>query len=299
MNYRILNGEKTNMRSVLLTLKIRYYTNLLFYLLTFFYGNLLMLYGNGREIGIKFGILVLLLHTLLMLCLGIQGEGIVRQAAPFNDRFYKRYRILFFMQILLYCFIGAVAQTQFSGIRVKSTALYLLEIICLFLSITLQKKILWEYNRISREENVVSEIEKFREISHKESKIDGIQLRKRFYYFIAYVLIAERFFEAILKSWILCILFLISSGYLLYKLFWEGIKELMPKPVKYYIAVVTIIIIGLITLKLNLEGIIKISLLNHRHIQEYYMVFVFFYLPLAIYGSKVVGLISKKTEWIK
>ena len=93
---------------------------------------------------------------------------------------------------------------------------------------------------------------------------------------------------------------MVFNIFVLWKLHWIGIKELVKSKYVYFAVVSVISSLGIVLLKLIYDKAIVLSIFQDRDEQEYLMILVLFFLPLIYYGNKLsMAYMNKKNEWVE
>lgn len=287
--------------SIKLTLEIRYWSSIIFFICVCIYGYMLIyLYGN-EGIKSRYGVYILLLHTILVLCFMIVSSGVIKYADPINFINQKRYICVVVLEGIQYILAAILAKNnnivdkQYAAIGyvVISTIIFGAICACHLKSIN-QYEIILENEGISR---IVSE---FEGAVKRGEDVDIEKNFKGFIQFMCYMIGMTVFYKYTLHSWILTGLFAILNSYALWKFHWNGIKKMMKYSKCYFGMVVVTATVAIFLLKIVFDGILPVSIMENRDEQEYLMVLVLFFLPLVGYGKRLSAAYStSKYKWIK
>ncbi len=288
-------------RSIGFTLKLRYWSSVIFYINIVCYSMLLIFLNGKSDIGFVYGSFILLTYMVGVFCLLVKGEAILKYSDPYNFANYKKYIYVFVMEAIEMITAGILAQSNLIYSKEILLGGYLIFLTVVFGSIYyLHSKILYEYKRAVQHLEINEILLQYKEKKDFETVTDVEKYRKDFYYFMGYVVGLIFLYKYTLHSWLITAIFAIFHFYILKRLFWDGINKVIKKSFLYFGMIQFSSAVGIILLKLIFDEVIVLSIFEGRAEQEYLMVLILFFLPIGYYGKKITELYSWKVyTWIK
>lgn len=278
--------------SIKAMLKLRITFNILFLFSIFFYGFLLINFIDKDEVGLVWGILVIILFCLSLLFLAASLDCIYKGSDPLNSKNRSRYTTILLIEISFFFIIYLISEKKIENKNIIFILYYVLSFITVML---INKNIFRKYTEIKNKGELDTLISNFNMAEFKD-----IQYKKfynSFIKFFGYIVSLIIIYKYTLTSWIITAIFMLVNIVFIIKLFWEGIKKIIKNSLTYFVIICIVSSLGIILMKAIYSKIITVSLFKNRDSVEYLMVLVLFYLPLTKYGCKLLE-INKKTNFL-
>ena len=287
-----------NNRSIYNTLWTRNIDSALFNVIIVVYGLYLNCYYKKSGIGFGAGLVVLVSYVVLMICIMVSLESVMKNADPLSVYNRKKYAVILGMEILqiVITYIFFMSENK-SDVK---TFLYIgFNLLVMYLVLNINKRIIDTYKSMSYSE-VVSIIHDFSSRKSTEKKVDTVPLYKSFFRFQIYVILLYFIYKVSLMNWITTVIFSLINCAVIVYFFKNGTKQLVKHYILYLAGVCLVSTVGIVLLKMNYNGVIDLAILKGRDEQEYLMCMVLFYWPITIYGKRLFKLNAKyTTKWSK
>lgn len=267
--------------------------SLLFSILFFYWGRI-------TDIGIKNGIIIFVILTILIICLVLLSETLNQYADPVNIRNRRKYIVIYILHlVIIFLSIGIICDNEITNVEI---AVYL-AVYCLGSSIIvmLHRAICNQFDAISNQELQVL-IEKYRIEENNEFSDRVGMIHRKTITFIIYLIIAQLGFEYILLNPITVIMFAGLNVFILHQIFGEILKsysELRNEKKKYIFELAVGDIFstsGIIWIYLIQKRIIHIQVFEGRSYDELGMVYILFFIPFLIYVEKSNNCYNRMTR---
>lgn len=288
-------------RSIGLTLKIRYWSSIAYYISILCYGILVVnFYGISNLTG-KTGFVILLSYIIALLCLMIKAETFMKYCDPLNIGNRKKYMLICTLEFSEMIIAAVLAQVNNENRKdILQVGFIFISTMILICSIYLHKSIIKNYEEIRGCEILNEKMKYYLEAVQCDKTVDVDRLFKSFCGFIIYIILLTFIYKYTLKYWISTFVFMAFNIFVLWKLHWSGIKELVKSKYVYFAVVSVISSLGIVLLKLIYDKAIVLSIFQNRDEQEYLMILVLFFLPLIYYGSKLsMAYMNNKNQWVE
>lgn len=288
-------------RSIWLALKIRYWSSIIYYISIMFYGILVINLYDKDHIQMGMGFIILLSYIIALICLLIKAETIMKYCDPLNINNRKKYIVICTLEFSEMVIAAILAQVNnINNNSVLQMSFVVVAVMILICSIYLQKKIIEDYEKIKHSADINEKIKDYLEAISCNNVTDIDKLFKNFCKFTIYIILLTFIYKYTLYHWILTFMFIFLNVFILWKLHWTGIKELVKSKYSYFIVVCIVSSLGIVLLKLIYDRVIILNIFQNRDEQEYLMVLFLFFLPLSYYGSKLsVIYMNKKNKWVE
>lgn len=287
-----------NNRSIYNVLWTRNIDSAIFNVIIVVYGLYLNCYYKKSDIGFGAGLIVLVSYVVLMICIMVSLESVMKNADPLSVYNRKKYAVILGMEILqiVITYIFFMSENK-SDVK---TFLYIgFNLLVLYLVLNINKSIIDTYKSMSDSE-VGSIIHNFSSKNSTEKKVDTVPLYKSFFRFQIYVILLYFIYKVSLMNWITTVIFSLINCAVIVYFFKNGTKQLVKHYILYLAGVCLVSTVGIVLLKMIYDGVIDLSIFKGRDKQEYLMCMVLFYLPITIYGKRLFKLNAKyTTKWSK
>ncbi len=287
-----------NSRSIYSTLWARCINCVIFNITIILYGLYLNYCYKINDIGLVAGLIILVSYLVLLICITISIESVMKDADPLSIYNRKKYAVILsmeFMQIIVTYF---VIMSENRSV-VVAFLFSVLNLIVMYFAININKSIIDTYNSMSDNE-ILSLIHNFSSSNSTEKKIDTVPLYKNFFRFTFYIILLYFIYKVSLNNWLTTVIFSLLNCVVIVYLFLEGSKKLVKHYILYLAGVCFISTLGIVLMKLIYDGVIDLSIFKGRDEQEYLMCLVLFYLPITIYGKRLFKVNAKyTTKWSK
>lgn len=264
-----------------ITLRLRRLLDFIFYIAILLYGNMLMFFYAKENIGLRYGIVMVLSFLIMLFIMSMTMETIFITSDPINHINVMKYRIIFFLKvvgIIITYYFGVITNNEKETVLIYNSLIFVIGGIIL----GLHNNIINKYGNMSS--GIIEEmISSYTRSGARETDVN--LLWKRFVHFMIYCILQIFIYKYTLWRWEATIAFLIINIILLKRFFWQGCKDLYINYWGYFCSICLFSSIGIILMKLIYDQTIVLSIFRNRDEQELWMVFVLFYLPLMRVGK--------------
>lgn len=286
-------------KSISLTLNIRYWSSVIYYFCMMCYGIMIITFYGTEDIGIVYGLLTIFSFIIALLCIMVKTETLLSYADPININNRRRYSIILLIESTEIIMAFVVANSP-----AKSYAYvigYCAYVTLIFLiSKNIHAQIISDYQEIKSNSKFNDIMDCYLSAVKCDMDININVLFGNFIKFMIYIISLVFVYKFTLYNWLFTVIFAILNIYVLWKLHWTGIKNLVKYKYLYFGVVCFISSAGIVLLKLIHDKVIYVSIFKGRDVQEYLMILVLFFLPLIYYGSKIsVIYINKSSKWVE
>ncbi len=286
-------------RSIGSAIKIRYWSSIIFFVSTIMYGMMVIFLYGKPDIGGGYGLLILLTHTISVICVLVKGETILKYADPYNFNSRSKYVYILFVEILEIVVAGCVAQLNVKFPKSFLLVGYILGVVVIFFSINiLHLKIIKHYDSLVGTSKVSNMIAMYQDVKQCSEEADIEKYFKEFIKFAVYLIMLVFVYKYTLYNWLFTVIFVVVNIYIMRKYLWEGIERIIIRKCIYFGSVVCAASMGILLMKLIFDGVICLEFFEGREAQEYLMVLICFFIPISYYGAKLsVAQSRRKYQW--